>query len=148
MRLRVQILHISKTFRRCMGFYASYVTPCTKPSQNFIIASTCDIMTPRQVSWFSDFVCILYNLKTTRQQVSSHVSWRRCTRVRVCSWIRPHITLNNMYINFPFIELHYWMHLQFKFAFSEKNQWNEINWRNIGKNLRNVQNLNMYSHLM
>jgi hypothetical protein len=29
----------------CMGLYASYVTPCTKPSQKFIIASRCDIMT-------------------------------------------------------------------------------------------------------
>jgi hypothetical protein len=29
--------------------------------QIFITASTYDIMTRGQVSWFSDFVCVLYN---------------------------------------------------------------------------------------
>ena len=32
---------------------------CVKPSKIFIIASTYDIMTSWQVSWFSDFVCFL-----------------------------------------------------------------------------------------
>ena len=46
-------------------FLAFDVTTCSKPSQFFTTTSTCDNTMHRQVSWFSDFVCILYNLKIT-----------------------------------------------------------------------------------
>ena len=55
---------IMKLLRRFFGSQASYVTTCAKSSQIFITASTYDIMTSWQVSWFSDFVSFLYNLKT------------------------------------------------------------------------------------
>ena len=50
---------IMKLLRRFFGLQASYVTTLPKPSQIFIIASTYDIMTSWQVSWFSNFVCFL-----------------------------------------------------------------------------------------
>jgi hypothetical protein len=84
-------------------------------------------MTCRQVSWFLDFVCILYNLKTIRPQVGGRVPWTRCLKFPVSSWIRPHTTLNNMNIIFSITGFHYSMHMQFKFTFSEIIQWNEIN---------------------
>jgi hypothetical protein len=42
-------------------FWASDAVTCSKLSQMFIAASTCDNKTPRQVSWFFYFVWILYN---------------------------------------------------------------------------------------
>ena len=50
---------IMKLLRRFFSLQASYATTCAKPSQIFITASTYDIMTYWQVSWFSDFVCFL-----------------------------------------------------------------------------------------
>ena len=50
---------IMKLLRRFFGLQASYVTTCAKSSQIFITASTYDIMTSRQVSRFSIFVCFL-----------------------------------------------------------------------------------------
>ena len=50
---------IMKLLRRFFSLQASYVTTCAKPSQIFFTASTYDIMTYWQVSWFSDFVCFL-----------------------------------------------------------------------------------------
>jgi hypothetical protein len=44
-----------------LGFYTYYLTTFSKQSQIFITASIYDIMTRGQVSWFSDFVCVLYN---------------------------------------------------------------------------------------
>jgi hypothetical protein len=38
-----------------LGFYTYYLTTFSKHSQIFITASTYDIMTCGQVSWFSDF---------------------------------------------------------------------------------------------
>ena len=98
--------HLVALFTKSWNFFglqASYVTTCVKPSHFFIIASTYDIMTSRQVSRFSVFVCFLENLKTTRPQIRGHVSWTRCSKLVVCSWIRPHIILNNMNIIFPII---------------------------------------------
>jgi hypothetical protein len=42
-------------------FWAFDAATCSKLSQMFFVASTCDNKTPRQVSWFFDFVWILYN---------------------------------------------------------------------------------------
>ena len=109
------------------GFLTSDVTTCSKPSQFFTTASTCDNTTPRQVSWFSDFVCILYNLKSHFRQVPRHVTSTRCSRFHVSSWIRPKHTLNIMSINFWMTKVHYSMYLQFKFEISRKIRRNEIN---------------------
>jgi hypothetical protein len=84
-------------------------------------------MTSRQVSWFSDFVCILYNLKSNHTQVGGHVSCLRCLKFHVSPWIRPHNTLKIMNIIFWIAKFHYSMHLQFKFAFYGKIQVNETN---------------------
>lgn len=48
-----------------------------------------------------------------------------------------------MNISFPLLNLHYSMHLQFKLAFFEKNQQNEIN-KKYSKKSEKVPNLNMY----
>jgi hypothetical protein len=45
----------------------------TKSFQIFTTAYTCDIMTTREISWFFDFICILYNLKTIRRKAGGHV---------------------------------------------------------------------------
>ena len=82
------------------GFLASDVTTCSKPSQFFTTIFTCDNTMPRQVSWFSDFVCILYNLKSHFRQIPRHVTSTRRSRFHVSSWIRPKHTLNIMSINF------------------------------------------------
>ena len=110
-----------------MWFLASDVTICSKPLQFFTTASTCDNTTHRQVSWFSDFVCILYNLKSHFRQVPRHVTSTRCSRFHVSSWIRPKHTLNIMSINFWMTKVHYSMYLQFKFEISQKIRRNEIN---------------------
>ena len=75
----------------------------TKCCQIFITSFTHDIMTSWQVSWFSDLVCFLYDLKITGSQVRGHVSWIRHSKFVVCSWIRSQLTLNNMNIIFPSI---------------------------------------------
>ena len=67
------------------GFLASNVITCPKPSQFFTTASTCDNTASRQVSWFLDFVCILYNLKSYFWQVPWHVTLTRCSRFHVSS---------------------------------------------------------------
>jgi len=109
------------------GFLASDVTICSKPLQFFTTASTCDNTTHRQVSWFSDFVCILYNLKSHFRQVPRHVTSTRYSRFHVTFWIRPKHTLNIMSINFWMTKVHYSMYLQFKFEISQTIRWNEIN---------------------
>ena len=121
-------------------FLASDITTCSKPSQFFIIASTCDNTTPRQVLWFSDFVCILYNLKSHFRQVPRHVTSTRCSRFHVSSWIRPKHTLNIMSINFWMTKVHYSMYLQFKFEISQTIRRNEINLWNISKKVKIAPN--------
>ena len=110
------------------GFLASDVTTISKPSHFFTTASTCDNTTPQQVSWFSDFVCILYNLKSHFRQVLRHVTSTRRSRFHVSSWIQPKHTLNIMSINFWMAKVYYFMHLQFKFKISRKIRRNEINY--------------------
>jgi hypothetical protein len=56
------------------GFEASDVPTCSKSSQFLHTTSTRHNMTPRQVSWFSDFVWILYNLQTLFLLVVRHVT--------------------------------------------------------------------------
>jgi hypothetical protein len=55
-------------------FSTSDVATCFKHSQIFIIASTCDNNMTRQVSSNSNFVWILYNLKTLFAHVTRHVT--------------------------------------------------------------------------
>jgi hypothetical protein len=43
----------------------------------------------RQVLWFSDFVCVLYNFKTNGSQVRGLVSWAWCSKILVSFWNRP-----------------------------------------------------------
>jgi hypothetical protein len=95
---------------RCLGFQHR-VTTCSKSSQFFITASTCDVMTSRQVSWFSGFVYILYNLKSNRTQVGRYVSCTRCLNFRVCPWIKRQNTLKSLNIIFWIGKFHYFMHL-------------------------------------
>ena len=78
-------------------------------------------MTPRQVSWFSDFVRILYDLNTLFPQRPRHVTSTRCSTFHVSSWIRPQHTPNIMNIIFWITKFHYFMHLQFKFEVYKKN---------------------------
>ena len=56
---RRPLYEIIKLLRRFFGLRASYVITCAKPSQIFITASTYDIMTSWQFSWFLDFICFL-----------------------------------------------------------------------------------------
>jgi hypothetical protein len=102
-----------------------------------------DISTRDQVSWFSDFVCILYNLKTIRPQVGGRVSWTRRSKFQACSWIRPQTTLTNTNNIFSFITFYDSMHLQFKLVFLKKIQLKQINQTNIAKSLKNVPNSSM-----
>ena len=109
------------------GFLASDVTTCSKHSQFFTTIFTCDNTMPRQVSWFSDFVWILYHLNSLFPQLTQHVTSTRCSRFPVTPWIRPQHMLNIMNINFWMTKFHYSMDLQFKFEIRRKNQRNEIN---------------------
>ena len=109
------------------SFLASDVTTCSKSSQFFTTASTCDNTMPPQVSWFSDFVWIIYNLNSLFPQLTRHVTSKRCSRFHVTPWIRPQHTRNIMNINFWMTKFHYSMDLQFKFEIRRKNQRNEIN---------------------
>ena len=118
------------------GFYASDVATCSKHSQFFTTAYTCDNMTPRQVSWFSDFVWTLYNFKTLFRQVARHVTWRRCAKFDASSWIETQHTPNTMNNIFRSTRLQYSMHLQFKFELYIKIQHNQINQPNITKKTR------------
>ena len=93
-------------------------------------------MTPRQVSWFSNFVRTLYNFKTLFRQVARHVTWRRCTKFDVSSWIETQHTPNTMNNIFRSTRLQYSMHLQFKFKLYIKIQHNQINQPNITKKTR------------
>ena len=118
------------------GFYASDVATCSKHSQFFTTAYTCDNMTPQQVSWFSDFVWTLYNFKTLFRQVAHHVTWRRCAKFDASSWIETQHTPNTMNNIFRSTRLQYSMHLQFKFELYIKIQHNQINQPNITKKTR------------
>ena len=60
---RRSLHEIMKLLRRFFGLQVSYVTTCMKSSKIFIIASTYDIMTSWQVSWFLDFVCFFIEFK-------------------------------------------------------------------------------------
>ena len=93
------------------GFLASDVTTCSKSSQFFTTASTCNNTTPPQVLWFSDFVWIIYNLNSLFPQLTRHVTSKRCSRFHVTPWIRPQHTLNIMNINFWMTKFHYSMDL-------------------------------------
>jgi hypothetical protein len=55
------------------GFWPSDVTTCSKIFEFFTIVSTCDGETTRQVSPISEFVWILYNLKTLSGHETPHV---------------------------------------------------------------------------
>jgi hypothetical protein len=68
---------------------------------------TCDNMTPRQVSWFSDFVQTFCNLETLFPQVVHHVTVTRCSTFHMRSWIRSQCTPNIMYIIFWITKLYY-----------------------------------------
>ena len=84
-----------------MVFGVSDVATCLKHSQFFTTAYTCDNMTPRQVSWFLDFVWTLYNFKTLFRQVARHVTWRRCAKFDASSWIGTQhapINMNNIFL--------------------------------------------------
>ena len=121
------------------GFYASDVATCSKHSQFFTTAYTCDNMTPRQVSWFSYFVWTLYNFKTLFQQVARHVTWRRYAKFDASSWIETQHTPNTMNNIFRSTILQYSIHLQFKFELYIKIQHNQINQPNITKNKKKHQ---------
>jgi len=131
---------LGKVHVEISGFLASDVTICSKPLQFFTTASTCDNTTHRQVSWFSDFVCILYNLKSHFRQVPRHVTSTRYSRFHVTFWIRPKHTLNIMSINFWMTKVHYSMYLQFKFEISQTIRRNEINLWNISKKVKIAPN--------
>ena len=53
-----------------------------------------------QISWFSNFVWDLYNLKLIRPHVRGHVSWMRCSNFSLNSSTMPQIGLNKMNIIF------------------------------------------------
>ena len=127
-----------KLLRRFFGLQASYMTTYAKLSQIFITSSTYNIMTSWQVSWFSDFVCFLYNLKTTRPRVRGHVSWIRCSKLVVWSWIRPHIILNNMNIIFSLFE---WLAVIICIIQENSIKWNKL--KKYRKSPRNVPHWNM-----
>jgi hypothetical protein len=55
-------------------FWLSDVTTCSKLFEIFTMASACDGETTRQVSSISEFVWILYNLKTLSTHVTPHVT--------------------------------------------------------------------------
>jgi hypothetical protein len=69
----------------------------------FITASTYDIMTSWQISWFSDFVCFFFNFKTIRPHVRGRVSWIRFFKFLFTSQVWPQTRLNNMNIIFLLI---------------------------------------------
>ena len=66
MTSNIQNSHISTyddmwTNAEMCGFYTSDVVTLSKLFKFFIIGYICDNMTPQQISWFSNFVWILYN---------------------------------------------------------------------------------------
>ena len=67
---------------------------------SFTIATTYDIMRSWQISWFSDFVCFFYNLKSRRPHVRGRVSWTRCSKFLFIPQVRPHTRLSNINIIF------------------------------------------------
>jgi hypothetical protein len=73
------------TVSEMSGFEASDVPTFLKSSQFLHAASTCHNKTPRQVSWFSDFVWLLYNLRTLFLLVVRHVTAKRCSKFHVAS---------------------------------------------------------------
>ena len=66
------------------GFCAPDVTTDSEFFEIFIIASTCDNMLCRQVSWFSEFVFILYIQKTISRNL---VHMFRGVNVRYFMWL-------------------------------------------------------------
>ena len=70
------------------GFYAPDVTTDSEFFEIFIIASTCDNMLCRQVSWFSEFGFILYIQKNDFTQLGRHVSGDKRSIFHVAFCIR------------------------------------------------------------
>ena len=130
--------------RICLGFRHRTSQLARNPLNFFITAYTCDEMTPRQVSWISDFVSILYNLKILYTQVPRRVPWKRCAKFGICHWIRSHTTCNTMNMIFWITQFQYSMHLQFKFELPGRIQVNEINLLNIANKIKKAPNFNMY----
>ena len=135
---------LKKFHARCHVRCLETRTTCMKLFQIFTIGSTCYITLHPQVSWFSEFVWILYNLKTLWPQLCPHVSLTRCEKYPASSWIWPQNTLTSMTIIFRMIRFHYSMHLQSKLAFCEINQQNKNNSKNIVKSHKIQPNFNMY----
>jgi hypothetical protein len=71
----------------CRLLYIGYSAKSLLESLHMILVSY-HIPTSRQVSWFSNFVCVLYNFKTIGSQVHGHTSWTWYFNFLVCSWIR------------------------------------------------------------
>ena len=135
---------IKKLLWSCFSLWASYITTFTKPCQIFITACLYAIMTSRQVSWFSDQICFLYNLITTGSQVCGYVSSTWSLKFRVRSWIRYQRMVNNMNIFFSFIIFHSSNVLQFNFQLSKNSiKWNKLT--KYSKTLRNGTKLHMCS---
>ena len=104
----------SENHETCWDVVISYVEAMIKISEDFVHVVTYDAYKPGHLHmWY-------------HTQFRGHVSWTRCPKFRVRSWIRPLITLTNMTINFRIIKLHYSYHVQFKFLISRKIQVNEI----------------------
>ena len=84
----------SENHETCQDVMISYVEAVIKIWEGFAQVVTYDACKPK-------------NLRRSLPQVRGHVSWTRCSKLVVCSWIRPHIILNNINIIFPLIFFHY-----------------------------------------
>ena len=114
------LLNSLDLLRRFFDFWGAYVITCPKLSQFFFLASAYEIMTPRQILWFSDSVWFLQNFKTIRPDVRGQCSWAKCSKFPSISWIWPHIGLNNVNIKFWPIIFNYSKYLQLKFDLSTR----------------------------
>jgi hypothetical protein len=106
---------------------ASDVATFSKSSLFLHTTYTCDNTTPRQVSWFSDFIRIFCNLETLFPYVVRHVTSTRCSIFHVSWWMRPRYTPNIMNIIFWITKLYYLMHMQFNLEVCQKIRENEKN---------------------
>jgi len=122
-------LHNSSSFVlvEMYGFWPSDVTTCSKLFEIFTTASTCHDNTTRQVSSFSDFVWILYNLKILSTHVTPHVTTPTWSSFHASSWIQTQHTPRIMNTIFRIKKSHYFMYLQFKFGVAGKMQRNRNN---------------------
>ena len=89
--------------KRPTRWWASYMANLRETSSNFYHSLHIwyhDILTSFMIFGFRlPFI----EFKNNWPQVRGHVLWTRCSKLVVCSWIRPYIILNNMNIIFPFI---------------------------------------------